>query len=78
MRAEDTMQLNSKAHSFGGPTLAHAITQPGVHVDNAFFVATPGMQSHITHASQLNADNVFATRARSTIIGLEDGIGGLP
>lgn len=78
VRADDTMQLNSKAHSFGGPTLAHAVTQPGVHVDNAFFVATPRMQSHITHASQLNADNVFATGARGTIIGFEDGIGGLP
>lgn len=78
VRADDAPQLNGKAHSYGGPTLAHAITQPGVHVDNVFFVATPGMQSQITHASQLNADNVYAIRIRSTIIGLEDGIGFLP
>ena len=78
VRSVDEPQLNGKAHSFGGPTFIHAITQPGVHVDNVFLVSTPGAQSHITHASQLNADNVYATRIRNTIYGIEDGLFGLP
>ena len=68
VRADDAPQLNWKAHSAAVPRTM--ITQPGVHVDNVFFVATPGMQSQITHASQPRRQRLCHPN-RSTIIGLK-------
>ena len=72
VRRDDPPQKTVVGHSYGTPTMAFALADPRVHVEDAVMLASPGMPNHIRHVSDLNADNVYAGKARDIIPVVEE------
>ena len=73
VRGDDNPQINVLAHSYGTTTVAFALSQSGIDVDQIIFAGSAGLPDHIASASDLNAENVYAGHARDAIPYAEDG-----
>lgn len=59
--------LNVLAHSYGSTTAAIALSQSDVRIDNFVAIGSAGFPTEIAHATDLNADAVFAAEANMSL-----------
>lgn len=62
--------LTMTSHSYGTTLVGTAASTEGIEADNLIFVASPGTNVESAHSLGVGAENVYATRNESDIIGM--------